>query len=103
MFILKSKRRKVWGERQEIHVKDDWTHLTEAERVRRAMQMLDMAEEIVNRPVIIEPRASSTTPPMATSWSTPSAASASNSKKLRLMTRPSPQAASDAEIGPNPL
>src|SRR5260221_12328826 len=25
----------VWGERQEIHVKDDWTHLTEAERVGR--------------------------------------------------------------------
>ena len=41
--------RRLWGDRQEIDVKHDWSHLTEEERVRRAMQMLDMAEEMVNR------------------------------------------------------
>ena len=58
MFILKSKRRVVWGDRQQIDLKDDWSNLTEAERVRKALVMLDMAEEMVNRgPVIaLEPR-----------------------------------------------
>ena len=59
MFILKSKRREVWGERREIDFKHDWSNLTEAERVRKAMAMLDMAEEIVARgPVLnLQPRA----------------------------------------------
>ena len=35
-------------------MKHDWTQLSEAERVRKAMQMLDIAEELVNRPVIID-------------------------------------------------
>jgi hypothetical protein len=49
---------RLWGDRQEIDLKHDWSNLTEAERVRKAMQMLDMAEELVNRgPVIdLEPR-----------------------------------------------
>lgn len=45
---------RLWGDRQEIHVKDDWSNLSEAERVRKAMQMLDIAEELVNRPTVIE-------------------------------------------------
>ena len=54
MFILKSKRREVWGERQQIDLKYDWTQLSEAERLRKAAQMLDIAEELVNRPLVIE-------------------------------------------------
>jgi hypothetical protein len=49
---------RLWGDRQEIDLKHDWANLTVAERVRKAMQMLDMAEELVNRgPVIdLEPK-----------------------------------------------
>ena len=54
MFILKSKRREIWGERTQIDMKYDWSNLSEAERVRKAMQMLDIAEELVNRPLVIE-------------------------------------------------
>ena len=54
MFILKSKRREIWGERTQIDMKYDWSNLTEAERVRKAMQMLDIAEELVHRPLVIE-------------------------------------------------
>ena len=35
-------------------MKHDWTQLSEAERVRKAMQMLDIAEELVNRPTVID-------------------------------------------------
>jgi hypothetical protein len=34
MFILKSKRREVWGERHEVHVKEDWSKFTVEERER---------------------------------------------------------------------
>ncbi len=54
MFILKSKRREVWGERREIDFKHDWSNLTEAERVRKAMAMLDMAQEIVARGPVLD-------------------------------------------------
>jgi hypothetical protein len=49
MFILKSKRREVWGERQEIQVKDDWSLLSIEERERRALKLLDMWDEIKER------------------------------------------------------
>ena len=39
--------RRVWGHRQEIHVKDDCADLSEAERLHRAMQLLGVSEELV--------------------------------------------------------
>jgi len=44
----------VWAERQRIDLKHDWTQLTEAERIRKAMAMLDMAQEIVDRGPVID-------------------------------------------------
>jgi hypothetical protein len=74
MFILKSKRREVWGERQEIQVKDDWALLSIEERERRALKLLDMWDEIKERRArgnACGPRGRrrlSTTQPMATNW-----------------------------------
>src|SRR5262249_4082781 len=49
MFILKSRRREVWGERQEVTVKDDWTQLSIEERERRALKLLDIWDQIQAR------------------------------------------------------
>ena len=46
--------RRLWGDRQEIDVKHDWSHLTEEERIRTAVAMLDMAEEIVARGPVLD-------------------------------------------------
>jgi len=38
-----------WGDRQEINVNHDWSHLTEEERVQKALELLGMVREAVNR------------------------------------------------------
>ena len=44
MFILKSRRREVWGDRQEVHVKEDWSKFTVEERERKALKSSACAE-----------------------------------------------------------
>ena len=38
---------RLWGDRQEVHVKEDWSKFTVEERERRALAILDMARETV--------------------------------------------------------
>jgi hypothetical protein len=76
MFILKSKRREVWGERQEIQVKNDWALLSQEERERRAPEAArhvgsDKSKSAAPRWSACGSKAhrrSSTTPLMVTNW-----------------------------------
>ena len=54
MFILKSKRREVWGERQQIDVQHDWTQFSEEERVRRALELIDLAKGAIEKKRLLE-------------------------------------------------
>jgi len=36
----------LWGKRQQIEIKHDWSNLTEEERVRRALQLLGIVREV---------------------------------------------------------
>jgi len=38
-----------WGDRQQIDMKDDWSQLTEEERVRKALALLGIVREVVDR------------------------------------------------------
>jgi terminase small subunit-like protein len=38
-----------WGDRQEVDVNHDWSHLPEEERVRKALELLGVVREVVNR------------------------------------------------------
>ena len=40
---------RLWGDRQEIQVKDDWTQLSIEERERRALKLIDMWDVIQQR------------------------------------------------------
>jgi terminase small subunit-like protein len=40
---------RLWGDRQQIDVKADWMQLSEEERVRKAMNLLGMVREVVER------------------------------------------------------
>src|SRR5262249_37956201 len=40
---------RLWGDRQEIQVKDDWTQLSIEERERRSLKLIDMWEQIQQR------------------------------------------------------
>jgi terminase small subunit-like protein len=40
---------RLWGDRQQIDFKADWMQLSEEERVRKAMNLLGMAREVVER------------------------------------------------------
>ena len=47
MFILKSKRRDVWGEKQQLDVSANIMLLTPEERVQKALQLFDLMEKFV--------------------------------------------------------
>jgi|SRR5580693_4823086 hypothetical protein len=49
MFILKSKRRDVWGEKQQLDVSANIMLLTPEERVQKALQLFDLMEKFVER------------------------------------------------------
>jgi len=40
----------TWGDRQKLDIKSDWSLLTEAERLRKAEELLTMIDEIRNPP-----------------------------------------------------
>ena len=43
-----------WGNRQEIRVTDDWTQLSGEERVRRALQLIDLAKGAMEKKRLLE-------------------------------------------------
>jgi hypothetical protein len=49
MFILKSKRREVWAERQQLDIRNDLALLTPEQRVQRALALFDLMEKFVER------------------------------------------------------
>src|ERR1700693_1479794 len=49
MFILKSKRRDVWGEKQQLDVSSNIMLLTPEEGVQKALQLFDLMEKFVER------------------------------------------------------
>jgi hypothetical protein len=49
MFILKSKRRDVWGEKQQLDVSANIMMLSPEERVRKALALFDLMEKFVER------------------------------------------------------
>jgi hypothetical protein len=50
MFILKSRRPEVWGDRQRLDVKNDWSLLTEEELRRKAEELIEMIRELKEPP-----------------------------------------------------
>ena len=38
---------RLWGDRQEVHVKEDWSKFTVEERERRALKIIGMCREVV--------------------------------------------------------
>ena len=63
MFILKSKRRDVWGEKQQLDVSANIMMLSPEERVQKALQLFDLMEKfierernpIANKPLVYDP------------------------------------------------
>jgi len=49
MFILKSKRRDVWGEKQQLDVSANIMMLSPEERVQKALQLFELMEKFVER------------------------------------------------------
>jgi hypothetical protein len=49
MFVLKSKRRDVWGEKQQLDIRNDLALMTPDERVRKALALFDLMEKFVER------------------------------------------------------
>ena len=54
MFILKSKRREIWGEKKEITAISEFEQLSVEERVRRALGLIGRLKELA-APVIEQP------------------------------------------------
>jgi hypothetical protein len=49
MFVLKSKRREVWGDRQTVDMRHDWAGLTVEQRVAKVMYLLGRVREAIER------------------------------------------------------
>jgi AcrR family transcriptional regulator len=50
MFILKSRRRHVWGEHQQVDVKSDFELLSKEERMRKAEELIEMIADLREPP-----------------------------------------------------